>query len=460
MLKITKKSKANILDSIQKGEIDAVDISNPNFIDEIILKMHENGVIDELEELVKDKRHQNTTVPLKLIWTLAIAAKMKIHTSLSDVPFGITDAQTLSKLGVAIWDTNQNLEKGLFDEGTVRHLLGKYDKNELVSGYNNCIQDHILTKFDLSPNIHILDCTDIYVEISNENYEESSIVRYENENYRGYKLATLRGLIKDNGIIEEVRFGTLKTHDLNLSREMILTSKMLKKGDILINDRGFLSRDVINSLKLDRQVDVYVPLKKNMDIYKEAVKIANLQNNWKSHPNKKRKTQKITTVTDLGSFWQSKNPENDVQINACVVKDKKDGKFRVFITTDTSKTAREIIKTYELRWEIEEDYRQLKDFWMLDDFKSTKINMITFHIVCTLLGYAMYQIFLTTTEGKAYSGKSLPVLIKKYRVKKPKSVIIYAGEFFAIFAFLDFLHLYSKAPPGIKEKLDKVLEMV
>ena len=197
-----------------------------------------------------------------------------------------------------------------------------------------------------------------------------------------------------------------------------------------------------------------------MDIYKEAVKIANMQNDWKSHPNKKRKTQKITKVTDLGPFWQGKNPENDVQINACVVKDERNDKFHVFMTTDTSKTAREIIKTYELRWEIEEDYRQLKDFWMLGDFKSTKINVITFHIVCTLLGYAMYQIFLTTTEGEAYGGKSLPVLIKKYKVKKPTSVIIYAGEFFAIFAFLDFLHLYSKAPPGIKENLDRVLAMV
>ena len=132
MLKIAKKSKTNILNSIQNGRIGAVDISQPNFIDEIILKMHENGVVNKLEELIKDKRHQNATIPLKFIWILAIAAKMKIHTSLSDVAFGITDAQNLSKLGVAIWDTDQNLEKGLFDEGTFRHLLGKYDKNELV----------------------------------------------------------------------------------------------------------------------------------------------------------------------------------------------------------------------------------------------------------------------------------------------------------------------------------------
>ena len=51
------------------------------------------------------------------------------------------------------------------------------------------------------------------------------------------------------------------------------------------------------------------------------------------------------------------------------------------MTTDTSKTARQIINTYELRPEIEEDFRQMKDFWKLEDFKSTKYNYITYLIV-------------------------------------------------------------------------------
>lgn len=50
------------------------------------------------------------------------------------------------------------------------------------------------------------------------------------------------------------------------------------------------------------------------------------------------------------------------------------------MTTDTEKTAKQIIKTYEMRLEIEEDFRQMKDFWKLEDFKSTKYNYITYHM--------------------------------------------------------------------------------
>jgi hypothetical protein len=54
---------------------------------------------------------------------------------------------------------------------------------------------------------------------------------------------------------------------------MILGSGMLKTGDILINDRGFLSRGLVNRLKGERGVDSYVSLKKNMGAYDEAVRL-------------------------------------------------------------------------------------------------------------------------------------------------------------------------------------------
>jgi len=61
-------------------------------------------------------------------------------------------------------------------------------------------------------------------------------------------------------------------------------------------------------------------------------------------------------------LWESENPQEDVPIHACVVYDKKTDKYFVFMTTDTSKTARQIINTYELRPEIEEDFCQMKEF--------------------------------------------------------------------------------------------------
>jgi hypothetical protein len=44
----------------------------------------------------------------------------------------------------------------------------------------------------------------------------------------------------DGGVIEEIRLGSINEHDLGLSREMMPGSGILKTGDILINDRGFL----------------------------------------------------------------------------------------------------------------------------------------------------------------------------------------------------------------------------
>ena len=412
MLQISQESKEKVLASIHRGRIDAADISQPNFIDGIILKMREIGVVDELRHIVEDKRKANAVIPLEFIWTLGIAAKMKIHTSLTDIPYAIMDGEVLSGLGYALWDTDRDLEKGLMDEGAIRHLLGKYDRNDMISGYNRCVQRCILPKMQIEATQHILDCTKLDVELSNENYEESSVVKEDGEVRRGYKLATLRGITGDSGIIEDTRFGTMKTHDLELSREMILQSPMLKSGDSLIEDRGFLSRDVLNELKTRRGVDTFIPLRRNMDAYHDAVSITVREKNWKAHPNKKRKTQKIALASDIGAMWRSENPENDVPLNACVVWDSKDEEYYVFVTTDTTKSAKQIIQTYEQRPEIEEDYRQLKDFWRLEDFKSTKLNVIAFHIVCTLLGYLMFQIYVGTEEGSGFAGKSLPVLLK------------------------------------------------
>lgn len=162
-------------------------------------------------------------------------------------------------------------------------------------------------------------------------------------------------------------------------REMLKTTSCLHENDILMNDRGFLSREMTSYLKTERRVDTYLPARENMTIFQEAVKTAAANGKWQKHPNPKRKTQKIQLVTDLGFFWESGAPEMDVPINACVVHDTKTDKFFVFMTTATQKTAHQIINTYELRPEIEEDFRQMKDFWKPEDLKSTKYNYITYH---------------------------------------------------------------------------------
>ena len=55
----------------------------------------------------------------------------------------------------------------------------------------------------------------------------------------------------------------------------------------------------------------------------------------------------------------------------------------------------------------------------------------------------MFQLYVGTEEGYKWSGKSLPVIMKKYiPPDKPKTVIIYTDSYFATFPFLEFLRLF------------------
>ena len=460
MVQISKKDKEKVIEAIHSGKIDTAELALPALADSIVLAMKQHGFLEPLNDAFNDKRSGNMHIPSNILLTLAITAKLKQKTSLTDVPFAVTDAGLLAELGWNAWDYGRNVNEGLFSESVMRKLVKKYNSEELVSFYNHYVQEYALKKLGVQPCIHILDCTKIPVNLDNTNYENSSVVTIDGETMRGYKLGVLRGITGDSGMAEEIVFGTLKTHDMELCREMLKNTSCFHENDILINDRGFLSREMTNYLKTVRKVDTYVPARENMDIFKDAVSLAVSSGKWQKHPNKKRKDQEIQLVKSLGPLWESDTPENDVPVNACVVHDKKTSKFFVFITTDTTKTARQIVQVYELRPEIEEDFRQMKDFWKLSDFKSTQYNYITFHIIMTLTGYLFFQIYKNLEEGQSYTGKSLPVAAKNYKETKPKEVVVYVGQYFGIFPFLEFLKIYAECTLEVRQLLDPILAKV
>ncbi len=453
MLRISKEDKQNILRRLYAGEIDAMSLSTSSLVDDIILSIHNHGLVDCLKDAIPEKRADNITVPLHMVFLLAIAAKMRTNTSLTDIPFALQDHRTICELGYSMYTTKGNIDKGLMREGTIRHLIEMYQRGELISLYNKIVQNYILPKMDIDSNIHILDCTKVRVNLKNEHYEKSGIVRDEDGVSRGYKIATLRGVVNDSGVIEEINFGAINIHDLELSRNMIMTTPMLKRGDCLICDRGFLSRELVNYLKNVRGVDTYVPLRKNMEAYELAIAIAHENNSWEQHPH--RKNQQIAFVPHIENYWRY--DDGDVPTNACVVKGD-DGFCAVFTTTDTTKTAADIIKTYEIRPEIEEDFRQIKDFWRLEEFKSTKLVEIEFHIFSVLMGYLFYQLYMMLPEGEQFAGRSLPVLIKNYQPKALGHVVVYTGNCFGVFSILELMEVYSNCAEWVKSAIASILK--
>ena len=157
MLKLCKLDKNRVLTQINNKVLDGIVASNSNLIDDIILSMKHEGILECLNNGFPDRRRHNSFIPLNFIMALAIASKMKSRMSLTDIPFAIRDHRTLAELGYAAINTTN--ENGWLKEGTIRHLLGKYEWNDLFDYYNDIVQKHIFKTNNIRPNIHILDCT-------------------------------------------------------------------------------------------------------------------------------------------------------------------------------------------------------------------------------------------------------------------------------------------------------------
>lgn len=194
-----------------------------------------------------------------------------------------------------------------------------------------------------------------------------------------------------------------------------------------------------------------------MDAYIHAISIAKEQNDWKPHPNPKRTKQLMSFASNIGTLWQSKNTSDDVSLNSCVVWDKEDNQYFVFVTSDLKASAKDILNTYELRPEIEEDYRQLKDFWKIEDFKSTKINVILFHVVCVLFGYLFFQLYTLLPEGEEFLHKSLPIILKTYMPVIHPYVVFYTEDEFAVITLFELLDVYANSSENVQGLFKTIL---
>ena len=98
-------------------------------------------------------------------------------------------------------------------------------------------------------------------------------------------------------------------------------------------------------------------------------------------------------------------------LNACVIRffnEKKQAlDYIVLVTTDVRLNAKWIVKHYEQRPEIQQDYEQLKSGgWQLQKLSSTRYSQIVFYLLTVLLSYSLYQLFANTAAGAHFAGKT------------------------------------------------------
>ena len=125
MVQISKKDKEKVLGALHSGKIDTAELALPALADSIMLTMKHHGFLEPFNEAFKDKRSDNLHIPSNILLALAITAKLKQKTSLTDIPFAVSDAGLLAELGWNTWDYGRNVTEGLFSESVMRKLVKK-----------------------------------------------------------------------------------------------------------------------------------------------------------------------------------------------------------------------------------------------------------------------------------------------------------------------------------------------
>lgn len=531
---IIKKNEKNTKEKFLKGNVSELVCISPNIADRVMAYADKDLNIGDISKNnINLKTHSDSMDSNLFIYSL-ISAKLKGLFSISEAVMSITAPELIEKFDLNIFSDNgvmcegnmrafinkmgtapivsdelvnktlkKNVElnkekksknKKSEDEQTIRkELQTKSNGHVFVEFFNNVTRD-LISSME-RPTIHILDCVKIPVNITNSNYELSTVINYEGKPMRGYKMGVLRGVTEVGGIIENLIDGTISDNDLSLVRDEILEYPNLKEGDYLIADRGFCDIKFVKSLH-KKGINVIIPVKKSMEIYQEAIANAkNLKNNeWQKHPNNKRKGQDICLIENLKGTWledmeKQKKPEKMMEtaldFSACVVRIEKEKNkdiveasqnaedemdilyedekyiYIVVVTTNVDLTAGEIIRHYELRPEIEEDFRQLKDIWKMCTFTSTKYIMIMCHLAMTFLAYNLFNLYKKSAKGRKYINKSMRKIAneeqREYYLFDEIVYFLLCGKTYCLINGMELLDLYAECSKEAREKIRPLL---
>jgi hypothetical protein len=325
----------------------------------------------------------------------------------------------------------------------------------LVSWYNQQVGMSMLkyARLGRGRRIHILDTTQVEVPLETGTYECSGVVKNADGTLsRGYKLATLRTLLDSAGLLTQVAMAAIQEHDLAVCRPLLAEAPVLRAGDLLLEDRGFLDGATLSHVKRQRQVDVIIPLKANMLATQEAMQLAAMADKWQAHPT--RADQTIALVRGVEHMWA----ECAVPLNACVIrfwnKKKKCIDHIVLVTTDLTLNAPWIVRHYEERPEIEQDYEQMKSGgWQLNKLSSTRYSEIVFYVLTVVLSYSLYHLFANTQRGARFADKTRQAIAFEQLRTHRTHIIVYAGGYFEIFETLSFVQMVLQLSPPVQEHL-------
>jgi len=314
---------------------------------------------------------------------------------------------------------------------------------------------------------------------------------------RCYKMVTL---LHTNAKLEYFLFVGVKIvsgrdHECPILYELV--SKFVEamgKGVIkkLILDRGFLDGENISKCKTEYGIDVLIPVKKNMDIYADALPLFDFPDvAWvaceepqqrkptvppprlKPLAVRKREQKRQETLKERHQEEPAPSPDTViVKRTAAAIGDFKswstcsvpltvvanreqyaDGHQETWLLLSTQPMHNPAVarQEYHLREAIEERYRQLKCFTDLAGFTSRAFSLIVNQVVFVMLAYDLLQLFLLREGRESFTAKT-PQSVRRELLPAANHVVVYKDNYYGLFTNLELMELMTL---GIGEEARK-----
>ncbi len=404
------------------------------------------------------------------------------------------------------------------DHDFLRKLAKDTDADALMQWFNHDITRifYAQRSFD-KEGIFIGDASYLFVP-DNPKYEGSSRLLFDKNNHpisqeafhkmtderkatcqwkRCYKMVTL---LHTNARLEfflfvAVKIVSGKDHECPILYELVkefvetMGKGVMKK---LILDRGFLDGGEISRCKKEYGIDVLIPVRKNMDIYADAMSLFGCPDvTWvaceeleeekdtvvpiRLKPIAVRKREQKRQKTLKERKQEQPVPAPDTVIvkkeaaaiseftswSSCTVpltvianRDHyADGHEETWLLISTQQyhnpaTAR---REYHLRTAIEERYRQLKCFSDLTNFTSRDFSLVVNQAVFVMLAYNLLQLYLLRKGPEEFTAKT-PLSLRRQLLPVKSYTIVYRENYYGLFTSLELIELTAI---GIEEEARK-----
>lgn len=472
---VYQKNQKQVEKRLNEGDIDYAELTKWSFPDEFLCFVWERNLLEFINRTYPNPRKKNE-VP---IWFL-ICCQFIMHLhqtgNYHHLGFLLNSGSLLTRFGfnvgtekIGFNDKNKKTRKTVIHADTARKFFKDTQATEIREWYRNDLQKWFREQrtFD-HRGIFVLDQSHLVVP-DNENYKNavkmpvdehgqlysnlSSLTTEQKQGlvyHRCYTLSTLLNVALERAQFHVAGYelGAGNEDELVQAEKLVPAFCQRFNGlmKLLIIDRGYIDGEFIGKIKRDHNVDVLVPLKKNMANAQDAIAIATMENKWECIAQEKNSDEKILLTKEIAPVKELALWNNfEGKINACVtrysywdsIKENYDVRYSVLASTKNFASPKEFILHYDLRMQTEERYRQFKHAWYITDFPSPHEALVESHVGFTLLTYSLLQLYLQRKDLQEKTHQLINTLRRDERMGKD-AVLVYASQDYGIFDLDDY----------------------